>query len=1338
CNFTNNNATTGGAIYVYSNSVEVGYNNFTKNSADYGGAIYERVTGNTINIHDSAFDENHADYGGAIYAGFTKVDSQINRCNFTNNTAIDGGAIYIAGSNQKVINCTFDGNNATRNGGAIYANASLSGVEIKDSTFKNSHAANGGAIYNLGSNSYGVRIENDIFTKNTAVYNGGAVLYINNGKYYRDYNNFDGIGVIEEGRTSVTGGATTFIKTSLFEDNKDYSFIIGVSPDPEVKSLLITLNQPNNFDPTTGKKFRWVVNITNSSGFFREVIITEENYISHYHDSLDGEYLFVTFDEGLTRGATYNIGSWFNTTYFDDESFMTKENFTTGTVQGSAIGQFAILQDQIQRNISQQKDNGKDYYLIELTRLSYRFTNDTDVHDEGCMNITNVDRPLIIIGNGCILDSRGFSRIFNITASNVTFVNITFTGGNASGQPYGDGVDYGGAIFWAGANGVLEHCIVNDNRASVGGGIYYAPSASDCKIINSTFINNFADTNGGAIDCNASRMNLTNTVFDSNHARTGAALCREINATGGLGYGNNFTNNVADYAGAALAWINASSISIDNYYFYNNKAGYSGGALYVGEGSGKCNITNCVFDSNYVDSNGDGEVTSEDIGHGGAIEWYAGEGLVENSTFTNNRAYDGGAIYVGEGANEINITSSNFTQNWAVTTGGAIGVVSSNVTINASNFYYNNATSGAALYMGGDGSTNNVYSSNFIGNKANGGNGGAINWVASSGHIVDTNFTDNCAYNGGAIYFGGDSNYSSVSNCIFTDNHAIFLGGAIDANSSTMNLTNTIFDSNTAQFGAALCREVNAVNGSGINNVFINNHAYVSGAALGWMGSVNITITNYTFINNTADVSGGAIYVGPDSHNCSIISSTFENNYVTNMTSESHEGFSWPTWDNLGAEYIVESTNDPNLVNKTIIDETTRITTYYYWYDDDPSDVLGVGGAIDCLASNATIKDSNFTNNTAKLGGALNMGADSGNTILNNTIFTGNSAYEKGGAVNLHASAVHVDDSKFYNNTAGNGGALYVGGIGTHNRVHESVFEGNNATGYGAGIYWIAQAGEIRGSNFTNNSANYGGAIFFNGRSANTHVTDSIFKLNNATKNGGAIECNASNIGLYNITFTSNYAGEFGGALCREAGATSGHGRNNSFIENHADISGAGIAWMNVKNINIYDYKFINNTAYHSGAAIYLSYGSDNATINYSSFTGNRVLNETGGPGGAIYVAGNNATIINSNFTDNSAYYGGAIWFNDTSGFANVSNSIFTRNTATLDGGAINLRGSGITLTDDKFYENEAGVNGGALYAGLSGKSSVIHDSVFENNKAGHYGGAIDWRASAGEVVNSN
>ena len=907
-NFTNNNATNGGAIYVYSNSVEVGYNNFTKNSADYGGAIYERVTGNTINIHDSAFDENHADYGGAIYAGFTKVDSQINRCNFTNNTAIDGGAIYIAGSNQKVINCTFDGNNATRNGGAIYANASLSGVEIKDSTFKNSHAANGGAIYNLGSNSYGVRIENDIFTKNTAVYNGGAVLYINNGKYYRDYNNFDGIGVIEEGRTSVTGGATTFIKTSLFEDNKDYSFIIGVSPDPEVKSLLITLNQPNNFDPTTGKKFRWVVNITNSSGFFREVIITEENYISHYHDSLDGEYLFVTFDEGLTRGATYNIGSWFNTTYFDDESFMTKENFTTGTVQGSAIGQFAILQDQIQRNISQQKDNGKDYYLIELTRLSYRFTNDTDVHDEGCMNITNVDRPLIIIGYGCILDARGFSRIFNITASNVTFVNITFTGGNASGQPYGDGVDYGGAIFWAGANGVLEHCIVNDNRASVGGGIYYAPSASDCKIINSTFINNFADTNGGAIDCNASRMNLTNTVFDSNHARTGAALCREINATGGLGYGNNFTNNVADYAGAALAWINASSISIDNYYFYNNKAGYSGGALYVGEGSGKCNITNCVFDSNYVDSNGDGEVTSEDIGHGGAIEWYAGEGLVENSTFTNNRAYDGGAIYVGEGANEINITSSNFTQNWAVTTGGAIGVVSSNVTINASNFYYNNATSGAALYMGGDGSTNNVYSSNFIGNKANGGNGGAINWVASSGHIVDTNFTDNCAYNGGAIYFGGDSNYSSVSNCIFTDNHAIFLGGAIDANSSTMNLTNTIFDSNTAQFGAALCREVNAVNGSGINNVFINNHAYVSGAALGWMGSVNITITNYTFINNTADVSGGAIYVGPDSHNCSIISSTFENNYVTNMTSESHEGFSWPTWDNLGAEYIVEST----------------------------------------------------------------------------------------------------------------------------------------------------------------------------------------------------------------------------------------------------------------------------------------------------------------------------------------------------------------------------------------------------------------------------------------------
>ena len=1321
-NFNGNDASEdGGAIYVNGNSLTISYNNFTDNSANNGGAIYAVTVGNNaLTVLYSNFTSNHAiNDGGAIYGGYKLTEKN---CNFINNAAWRGGAIFIAASDSSISSSNFIGNNATSSGGAIFISSSLTGVTIDSSTFKNSHADDGGAIYNDGSTSLATIIKNDIFINNTAEYNGGAVLYklqTSNGiVYFRDYNNFDGRGVIlDSNRTDVTataGSSTTkFIQNSLFENNFDYPLIIETISDIEVPVITINLLNPHLYRRNNVK---FTINLTRNGELFRQINITDDNFFSYYND--DYNMLYVTFDN-LPIETEFNI-----TVGFSDNSYLYKENSTNSKTQGTERGDFQLLQYLIEKAISE------GIYELNLTR-SYRFIHmswdNLRVLDNGCMNLTNISKPFTINGHGWAIDARGFSRIFNITASNITFNNVMFINGNASGI-CNDSVDVGGAIFWVGTNGTLNGCTLENNHAEFGGGIYFNATATGCKIVDSEFISNGAVERGGAIDCNATKMELVNTTFESNHAYIGAALCRETNATGGFGFNNTFTDNHADYAGAALALINSSSIRIDTYFFYNNTAGYSGGAIYVGEGSGNCEIENCVFDNNYITEGSDG--------HGGAIEWYAEKGYVINSIFTNNHAPDGGAIYVGRESGKINITDSIFSKNYAATVGGAISLNASSITIKRSNFYDNHALEGGALYVGGEGETNYVYDSVFKGNNATGGNGGAINWMASSGTIIASNLTDNNAYNGGGIYFGGLSQESYISNCIFTNNHAKYNGGAIDCNSSNMYLNFTTFDGNYAQFGAALCRETNAQKGLGENNIFINNHAYVSGAALGWMGSIGIKIMNYTFINNTADISGGAIYIDSDSHNCLVIDSNFENNYVTNVTSGGMNSIYWTAWDGTDMRYQVMSTSDTSLINKTIIGEDT--TTYYCGLEDDMAALAGIGGAINCLAENATIINTNFTGNYARLGGALYVGSDSGNTNITNDIFTSNHAYERGGAINLYASAVDVKDSKFYYNLAVDGAALYVGGIGTKNSIRSSVFEGNNATGYGAGVYWIAQAGVINQSNFTNNLASYGGGIFFNGRSANTNLTNSIFKSNNATRNGGAIECNASNIGIYNLTFVSNYAGQYGAALCRESGATGGHGTNNTFIANHADISGAGLAWLGVDNIHIVYYKFINNTAYQSGAGIYISDNSDNAIIDYCVFTGNRIINDTGGHGGAIDVVGDNPTIINSNFTSNYAFYGGAVWFDECSGYANVSNATFTKNSANVDGGAINLRGTGIDITNARFYENTAVRNGGAVYAGLTGKTSIIHNSVFEGNHAGSHGGAVDWRSAAGEIINSN
>ena len=521
-----------------------------------------------------------------------------------------------------------------------------------------------------------------------------------------------------------------------------------------------------------------------------------------------------------------------------------------------------------------------------------------------------------------------------------------------------------------------------------------------------------ADNNGGAIDCNSPNMVLRDTVFVNNQADTGAALCREVNASGGSGFNNTFRNNHAITNGSALAWINASRIVIDNYFFYNNDAGNSGGAIYVGKGSENCEILNCIFEDN--------EVLNIAGGHGGAIEWYAEDGLVENSTFTSNRAYNGGAIFVGHESDDINIINSNFTNNHAYLNGGAINLEASSITINKSNFYYNTAREGGALYVGGQGADNLVISSKFVGNNATEGRGGAIDWVASSGNILDSIFISNNAMYGGGVYLGGLSNQSLIDRCVFENNYAEHNGGAIDSNASKMYLTNTRFISNYAQYGAALCREANATGGNGTNNTFISNHAYIAGAALGWMKSDKISIVNYTFINNTANVYGGAIYVGPGSDNSHINNSYFEGNRIT------PDGYSM--YDDERMDYFTPS------------GKLVRINITHYGLTLDS---FGHGGAVYVAAMNATVFNASFIRNEADKGGALFVASDSGNTRIINATFRQNIANLRGGAVNLNASAVHIDDSLFYDNVAINGSALYVGGEGTNNKVHVSTFVGN-------------------------------------------------------------------------------------------------------------------------------------------------------------------------------------------------------------------------------------------------------------------------------------------------------
>ena len=410
---------------------------------------------------------------------------------------------------------------------------------------------------------------------------------------------------------------------------------------------------------------------------------------------------------------------------------------------------------------------------------------------------------------------------------------------------------------------------------------------------------------------------------------------------------------------------------------------------------------------------------------------------------------------------------------------------------------------------------------------------------------------------------------------------------------------------------------------------------------------------------------------------------------------------------------------------------------------------MGIGGAIDINADNATIIHSIFTDNHATVGGAIAAGEESGFTKINNATFTRNGATIDGGAVNLRATGVSVNDTRFYSNTAGrHGGALMVGGTGKNNTIYYSVFEKNIAGDHGGAIDWMAAAGDIFYSNFTANEAVYGGGIYLNGISSQSRIFNDIFDGNRATKNGGAIDCNASMMGLNNTLFKNNYAAEYGAALCREANATGGFGGNNSFIKNHADIAGAALAWLGVDGININNYTFINNTAFSSGGAIYVRGDSPNCKVRNSYFDTNYVTDVKNGQGGAIDWVGPNGLIANTTFVDSIAVNGGTIFAGVNSTNITIFNSSFVSSRALGDGGAIALYSDNAKITYSNFTFSLALISGGAI-SGHNTDNTTIDYCIFDYGMGAGYidsslkafgeGGAIHWEnATDLSISNSN
>ena len=364
-----------------------------------------------------------------------------------------------------------------------------------------------------------------------------------------------------------------------------------------------------------------------------------------------------------------------------------------------------------------------------------------------------------------------------------------------------------------------------------------------------------------------------------------------------------------------------------------------------------------------------------------------------------------------------------------------------------------------------------------------------------------------------------------------------------------------------------------------------------------------------------------------------------------------------------------------------------------------PFEVIG-GGALYFIsdANQLYIKNTDFSNNTARAGGAIYVEGDlknaeiSGTQFLNNTATTSNTKY--------------------------GGGAIAVQGNATNNKFNDLLFVANTGTTHGGAINFMGNAinNTFVGCEFLDNNAKYGSDIAVNKNTENLNFGqcnfESPFEAAQEVIGGGALYFinNVTNLNINECNFT-DYTARSGGAISFEKVVEKSVIENSLFKNNEITtiswIYGGGAIFIegSASDFIIRNCEFINNTASTEGGAIFINTG-ENVLIDSVLFSEN-----TAQYGGALHLNnGYDVTIQNSEFINNTGlgsdiHYVGAI-------VSSIINSTFDGTNHILAEGRAVL----LTLSNNKeldsYLDNDYFIyNEGSLYLENNTLSNVIHNN---------------------------
>ena len=563
------------------------------------------------------------------------------------------------------------------------------------------------------------------------------------------------------------------------------------------------------------------------------------------------------------------------------------------------------------------------------------------------------------------------------------------------------------------------------------------------------------------------------------------------------------------------------------------------------------------------------------------------------------------------------------------------------------------------------------------------------------------------------------------------------VGGALIVTSSTVNISRSHFDSNSAQVGGAIVFE-ESCNVTISNCTFVNNSATgcncelyscddrCHGGAMFIGRRCTVTAHNSSFVNNTAGSFGGAVALFQatffDSQNM-----FYRNNATAGGVISVYNGcriiLDCSYYNNNIAYHRKRSNRQQGGV--MYVHSSNIVTVKKSSFDNNESGRYG--GVMYAYYSSITVGNSSFTNNEAGDSGGVVYAVESSNITVDSTSFTNNKAISYGGV--LHAwksSSITVGNSSFNDNEANyNGGVMYASGSSI--TVGYSSFD-NNVAGNDGGVMYAYSSSSIIvcKSSFDNNEAGSSGGVMEAFLRTSITLDNSSFDNNEAPYGGVMSACSNSRITVANSSFDNNKAGYDGGVMFAEDSSNITVD-NSSFDSNKASRDGGVMYALDNSSITVNKCSFGNNQAY-SGGVMYTTDIRPSDDYYYYHYYYWRTIRTT------------DASVNSCSFLNNSASKGGVIYIRKTP-FMDQG-SVYSNNMATSNGGVITLNESNVTITASSFVNNTARNSGGVLY-NTPGPSyyhenfTILKKCNFYNNQASS-GGAIAFFANSLTVSESN